>query len=363
MTNMPAFRVSRAIAVLFCLLWAAAYATNAQQPETRVVPVTVVTTDGKPVANLQSQNIRVHSSGMQLKSFSLDTSPRRIVLLLDTSGSMSETDHGKLRIAVALRLVNLFLDNASAADSFALYQFSDAPREVVPFTNDVAAIRQAMSPISSLKKAQMVGHTNIGDALNAILTNSQESVAFGESIIIFSDGEFVSDQGKPTPLAPFAPALALHGVRLFLVLPQEREAASSDTQSAASDQTQVPAARQQLPVHDNTPLGWYDPKTVVADSELFVAGVGGESFAPADYSEGLPTSRVFRSNDLTRRMKSLWSAIRSTYRLELQFAKSLEKPERLRLAIVDERGKALHNLTVLSAEFAYPDAGHQFSPR
>src|SRR6185437_6648303 len=76
-THMMAYRVTRAFALLICLLCAWPYSTNAQHAETYVVPVTVVSRDGKPLTSLQSQNLRIHNRGVELKNFSLDTSPRR----------------------------------------------------------------------------------------------------------------------------------------------------------------------------------------------------------------------------------------------------------------------------------------------
>jgi len=88
-----------AFALLFCLC--APCLTNAQAPETHILPVTVVTVGGKPVTDLQSHNVHIHGGGIQVKSFSLDTGPRKTVLLLDTSGSMGTNDAGKPRLAVA----------------------------------------------------------------------------------------------------------------------------------------------------------------------------------------------------------------------------------------------------------------------
>ena len=104
--NMLKSHLTDAIALLFCLC-ASPCPTNARAPETHILPVTVVTVEGKPVANLQSHNVHIHGGGAQVKSFSLDIGPRRIVLLLDTSGSMGTNDDGKPRLAVAAELMNI----------------------------------------------------------------------------------------------------------------------------------------------------------------------------------------------------------------------------------------------------------------
>jgi len=347
-------QLTGAFALLFCLC--APCPTNAQAPETHILPVTVVTVDGKPVTNLQSHNVHIHGGGIQVKSFTLDTGPRKIVLLLDTSGSMGTNDAGKLRLAVASELMNLFLDTVPAGDSLALYQFADSPREVIAFTHDVAAIRQSTSSISPDREKDMVGRTNVRDALNAILTNPRESLAFGDSIVIFSDGEWDSDEDKQPSLASLASAFVHDGVRIFLVLTQEGRAISSQLQTAPAGVSQVVPAPGHLPLQNPFTVVTFDYEMArFADSESFVDEVGGESFAPAD-PNGLQSTTVFRSNDLGQRMKSLCATVQSTYRLELELSGALRSKKRLRLNLVDGRGKPLHNVAVLSPEFVYPDA-------
>lgn len=357
MPSMLKSRLADAFAVLFCLC-VSTCAASAQVPETHVVPVTVVTADGKPVTNLRSQNIRVRNRDVQVKSFSLDAGPRRIVLLMDISGSMGSTDHGKLRLTVALELARLLLSSISAEDSLALYQFGDSPREIVAFTHDLGAIRQAMDSVSVPQENEMVGLTNIGDALNAILMNSQEALAFGDSIVMFTDGEFDSDNGKQRALSSFTTALARRGVRVFLVLAQEKATTLGEVQDDSTNVSQAPPASSHLPIRGQYSIpALDDERAVINDSELFAAGTGGESFAPLDYSSTFQTPKIFRSEDLSQRMQALSKAVQSTYKLEVQFSKPLKSRMRLHLEVVDDQGKALHNVTVLSPEFVYPDGG------
>lgn len=354
---MMSSRLTGAFALLFCLPCAWPSVANAQGVVTYDVPVTVISSDGSPLTNLQSQNIRVRGRDVRVRSFNLDSKPRKIVLLLDTSGSMSENENGKTRLDVAFELMSFFLDDESAADLLAFYQFSDTPREVVPMSNNVAAIRRAMKPIPPSQEREMVGKTNIGDALNELLTNTHVSLAFGDSIVIFSDGEFDSTEGRQRPLGSFERALVQRGVRVFLALAREREKISNETQSVVSLTRASPDSRR-LRVPGSTVLADSDPNaSEVSDSESFVAAVGGESFAPADYSNIPRVTHVFWSNDLSQRMKSLLGMVQSTYRLELQFSRPLRSKKQLRLEVVNERGKALHNVTVLSPAFVYPNAG------
>jgi hypothetical protein len=359
--NMLRSRLTEALALLFCLC-ASPCPTNAQAPETHILPVTVVTADGKAVTNLQSRNVRVHDRGVEVKSFGLDTSPRRIVLLFDTSGSMGAIDgaidKGKPRLAVAAELMNLFLDTVPAGDSLALYLFADSPRELIALTHDVAAIREAIGPIPPDQERDIVGRTNIRDALNAILINLQEPLGFGDSIVIFSDGEWDPDKDKQNSLASLAPMFVQRGVRVFLVLALEKGTVPTGPPSASAGIDQMVLAPGHLGLGSQS-IGVtpdYEGERIV-DSESSVDTIGGASFAPADQSNVLQTTTVFRANDLGQRMKSLCAAVHSVYRLELELSGPLRSKKRLRLNLVDERGKPLHNVAILSPEFVYPDAG------
>src|SRR6476469_7898053 len=57
-----------------------------------VIPLNVVTTNGSVVRGLVPEQLQVKIRGQyaEIKSLSVDVSPRRIVLLLDTSGSMGQ---------------------------------------------------------------------------------------------------------------------------------------------------------------------------------------------------------------------------------------------------------------------------------
>lgn len=338
MANMLAFRLTSASAFLFCLLCACPYATNAQHAETYIVPVTVVSLDGKPLTSLQSENVRIHESGVTLKSFNLDSSSRRIVLLFDTSGSMMISNGSVTLLQAAVHTASLFLDRVSSADFISLHAFAGKDKELVPFTHDVGAIRAAMN---NLPKPE--GRTDLDNALNSILRVLSESPQFGDVIVIFSDGLLPRSNednvmvyyDPPDYLERMKPRLGMAGVRVFFSL-------AGNIQGAQS----------------------------LHGIELFMGATGGESFelknAGPTFYGGIydhPEAAVYRSNSLEQRAVMLSTAIQDTYRLELKFAKPLEKPARLHFGFVDERGKALHNLTVLSPEFAYPDAGHQFPPR
>lgn len=341
---MPKPRLAYTFALLSGL-FASPFSTNAQHPETYIVPLTIVTADGKPVANLQSRNLRVRSRGLKVGSFSPDAGPRRIVLLFDVSGSMGVSNGRVTLLQAAVHTAELFLDRVSSLDSISVHVFADKDQEVVPFTHDFGAIRASITnlpkPGTDESKKKYGSRTDLDNSLNHILTLLSEHPQFGDTIIIFSDGLFprpgevdtLSYYDQPNYLLRLAPRLGMLGVRVFFSLAGNVEGAP--------------------PLHG---------------IESFIGATGGESFE-LHKSGGLylgmsdaydrPEAPVFRSESLGQRALALCAAIQDTYRAELQPTNPLEKPIRLHLDVLDERGKVLHNVAVLSPEFVYPDVGTQ----
>jgi len=331
---------ARALAFLVCLLCASSFPTTAQQQQTRVLPVTVLAADGNPIQDLQSRNIRVHGKAVQLKSFGPDTSPRRIVLLFDTSGSMAISNGRVTLLQAAIHTAGLFLDQASSVDLISVYAFADKSRQLVPLTHNLAAIRAAMNdlPKPEMERASKKygTGTDLGNALNSILDLLSESPQFGDTIVVFSDGllprsnadNIMAFYDQPDYLERITPRLGTLGVRVFFSLAGNVEGA--------------PPLR---------------------GVERFIGATGGESFELNDsgptFYGGVydhPEAPIYRSNSLERRAVVLCAAIQETYQLQVQFASPLTKPTRLHLDFLDAQGKALHNMTVLSPEFVYPDA-------
>lgn len=347
MLNQQRIHLANAFALSVCLC-ASACPIHAQHSETHIVPVTAVTADGKPVTNLQSQNVRLQGRDLQVDGFSLDTNPRRIVLLFDISGSMGMSNGRVNLLQAAVHTAVLLLDRVSPVDSISVHVFAEKEREVVPFTHNLGVIRAGMmnlpKPGSEEIKKEYGARTDLGNALNSILTVLSDKPQFGDAIVIFSDGLFPrSNEGdilnyydQPDYLLRAMPQLGTLGVRVFF--------------SLAGTIWGAP------PLHG---------------IELFIGATGGESFELHNSGSSFygsinphesydrPKAPIYRSDSLEQRALALSAAIRDTYRLQLEFTRPLEKPTRLRLALVDERGKILHDVSALSPAFVYPNAKTQ----
>jgi hypothetical protein len=299
---------------------ASASSSSAQTGEIRTVPLVALSSTGRVNLGLAIRNVRLKSHDATLRSFVLDTSPRRILLLLDTSGSMSEPI-GDKRVTVwnyTKHMAEDFLKTVFRQDSVALDVFADKERQIVPFTHDFASIRAAIDGLP-----QPRGFTFAGNALQAALRDFGTTTGFGDSVVFFSDGQFPRDGGLFDSLMEDASKTF---VRVFLI----------------------------FPVTDFD--RYYADPPLVLDMESLINSMratGGFSFAPKEVPSDWATWEMIRSAPL-QRVAALSNAIHGTYRVELQFTDAIRKKQKLQLEIVDDKGKNMRNVYALYPHTIYP---------
>ena len=131
---------------------------------------------------------------------------RRILMLIDVSGSMKERTDWTLRLAHAL---------ASAADRLEVFTLGTRLTRITP----VLAIRdrqRALSRIGGLA-ADIDGGTRLGDALQAFLNVPRyASFARGAAVVVVSDG---LERGDPVPMADAVRRLSRGAWRLNWLTP------------------------------------------------------------------------------------------------------------------------------------------------
>jgi hypothetical protein len=305
------------------------------------LPVTALTFDGKPVTNLQPKNVRVQGRDVQVSGFSVDANPRRIVLLIDVSNSMGMSNGRVNLLQAAVYSAGLLVDQISASDAISLYVFAERAREVVPLTRDFGVVRKALTGLPKPGGEEAKKHygirTDVGSALRSVLTVLSEHPQFGDAVVIFSDGNFpcggagdIMDYFEPPDyLVRVSPRLGTLGVRVFF--------------SLAGNVAGTPPL---------TGVERFMGATGGESLELHGSGTSFYALNAEDYHSKVP---VYRSDSLKQRAVALSAAIQDTYRLQLDFARPLEKPTRLRLDLIDEGGKRLPDVRVLSPEFVYPE--------
>src|SRR5918912_1240906 len=124
--------------------------------------VTMVGPDGKAIPGVDASHFEVREQGQPqpFQGIELGASrsvPVALVLTMDTSGSMNAGD----KLGEAKSAANAFLGSLRPEDSAALLAFSDRVQEVVPPTNNTAALQSGVDAL------QATGNTAIYDALYA----------------------------------------------------------------------------------------------------------------------------------------------------------------------------------------------------
>lgn len=334
---------------LLLTILATAPPASSQIKEVRTIPLVAMTSDGQVVADLTTQNLRIKGIKATVKNITFDASPRRVILLLDISASMGEPRdyYGKEKSDYAREMAKAFLMEAPPQDLLALDVFAEKEREVVSSTHDFASIRTAIDALpkqsSKPAKSRYGARTYVGDALHTILSSTDGRLGFGDSIILFSDGEYdemggvTGDTGK-RPLDSVKKELAQRGVRVFLVLALTKGMHPSDFPNSLFRQ-------------------------ILGNVSAFMVQTGGFSFAPESFSVdsiGYPEiwqePEIYRSSPLPKRMAALDAAIQGTHRLQLQSEQPIRKRRNLRLELINNKGNVVKTVLLLYPRNLYPDS-------
>jgi hypothetical protein len=179
----------------------------------RAVAVNVTTKQGQPVKGLTAVNFRGKFRGrpVDLVSAAYDTGPRRIVIVLDASGSMF--DKWPIEISVAEDL----LRSLPEPNSFALLIFAKRVEEKVDFRQGRMAVAGALKKLDardwSIHKGPY-GRTALLNTLVAALDLLQPA-RLGDAIYVITDGD---DNASTARLSEVKVLFLAAGVRLFSLI-------------------------------------------------------------------------------------------------------------------------------------------------
>jgi Ca-activated chloride channel homolog len=143
-----------------------------------MLPVTVRDHAGQFVPNLKAEDFAVYEDGapQQITSFALKRLPVNVVLLIDTSSSVTrELDDFK---AAALR----FADALDPEDRLSLIKFDDKIELVLDWTTNRSSLRRALSRLTTGM------FTQLNDALLLAAREQLKEVTGRKAIIILTDG-------------------------------------------------------------------------------------------------------------------------------------------------------------------------------
>jgi hypothetical protein len=181
----------------------------------RSMPIIVRDVNSLPVKGMTPQDLvaRVNGKLVSIVSVAVDSRPRRVVILLDTSGSMrGDPDHWKLPLDVAVHVAR----SSSSNTHLAFLTFDDAVHNVIDFTGDNSAVLGQLNRMSNgeaFSKKDIHGHTALYDAVyygRQLLKNSSSA----DLLFVISDGD---DNESSLNSGALERILIESGVRLFAV--------------------------------------------------------------------------------------------------------------------------------------------------
>ena len=160
------------------------------------------------------------------------TAARDLLLLVDLSGSMAQTDltppgaAPKTRLDIVKGVVGSFIQ-ARQGDRLGLVVFGSAPFVQVPFTLDTRVVKQLLEETD----VGMAGpQTTLGDALGLALDVLQRSDAKSRVVIVLTDG---NDTGSTVPPLQAARIAAARGVTLYTIGVGDPRTAGEEALNAA----------------------------------------------------------------------------------------------------------------------------------
>ena len=143
-----------------------------------LIPVHVTNILGSSVTNLTREDFRLLEDNVEqhITHFSSEEAALSIGLLVDSSGSM----RNKMKKSMAA--VTTFFKTSNAEDEFFLIEFSDRPKLLAAFTQDLNDIRMRLA------RVRPFGRTALLDAIRMAIEEMKTARNSRKVILILSDG-------------------------------------------------------------------------------------------------------------------------------------------------------------------------------
>jgi Mg-chelatase subunit ChlD len=181
----------------------------------RSILVNVLNRQGDALRDLDKLSFRVRLNGRPADVLDANYSiaPRRIVVLLDVSGSMRGTSEKNNKWQIARDALQNLLDQSPQEVSIAVLTFSTQVHNVFEFSQSRSSVSAWLKQGTS-QRSDVKGYTALRDAIAAGVKMLQP-VRIGDSIYVISDGE---DSSSRVSASEMRRALSSSGIRLFAFL-------------------------------------------------------------------------------------------------------------------------------------------------
>ena len=212
-----------AVGLLFLASCAPAAAAQEFSCQHRTVPVSFRDAQNLPILDVTIADLEAKAHGKPLKILSLgpDLRAHRLVLILDTSGSMNSTAAEAPLWKLELALARHFFEVNHQKSKIALLFFNDRVTDVIDFSQENSAVGGKLQQItkdSDYLKKKVKGKTALRDA---ILQGVQllEHPSSADALYVLTDA---GDNASTHSIADVSRRLAVTPVRLFAIVLQQR---------------------------------------------------------------------------------------------------------------------------------------------
>ena len=285
----------------------------------RTIAVGVVDYAWNLVPNLTAASFRGKLRGrdVQVLSATIDTNPRRIVLLLDASGSMMDTDRGwKAEVTVAESLIRLAPPQASIGQ----IGFSERSLDTQDFDQEPSALLKKLSALA--KVCEEPRKSLLGTALYDAIATAQGVLGVpkvGDVIYALTDGLDNKSRAKPREVEE---ELLRAGGRLFGVF------------------MDLNTAIRRARMADEDPTRGFHSVVEATGGSMLTLPYARASSPYADIKAKTADEVV----DFA--FERLYQQMGEFYRLEVRLPETVEKPTKWKLEVLDASGKPMRGVEV-----------------
>lgn len=194
---------------------------GAQEPPctTRKLPVSFRDAQNLPLQNISASDLeaKVHGKPVRIVSLGADTRPHRLVLILDSSGSMGSVEDESPLWNLEMSLARHFFDVNVQRAQLAMLVFNDQVTEQIDFSRGNSVVGETLQQIAENRdfvKTHIKGKTALRDTiLQAIAMLGHPSSA--DAVYVLTDG---GDNASHNSTGELNRRLAVSSVRVFAVL-------------------------------------------------------------------------------------------------------------------------------------------------
>jgi hypothetical protein len=174
--------------------------------------LTAVESDTGVQLGLRAEDLKieVNHKASRILTLSLDTNPRRIVLMVDTSGSMASSSQDR-GWGIAFPAARYAVDVIPANSSSALVTFG---YKVEVESKNFEEKQALLAKVLELARVQPKGPTSLFDSIDHVLADFQD-LRFGDAIYVVTDG---GDNKSRISFPKLKDKLNSRGIRTFVFL-------------------------------------------------------------------------------------------------------------------------------------------------